>query len=78
MNVLIAIQQVAPKYWKAILAFVAPGAVVIGSAVLDSSAGGSSITTAEWVTAAVACVVTSTSVGVKSNAGAYNHDELGA
>lgn len=78
MNVLVAIQQTAPKYWKAILAFVAPGAVVLGSAVLDSSAGGSHITGAEWVTAAVACVVTSTSVGVKKNAGGYHHDELGA
>jgi hypothetical protein len=50
-------------YWKAIIAFVAPGAVVITSAVTDASAGGQTITTGEWVTAACACVVTSAAVG---------------
>lgn len=48
--------------WKAIVAFVAPGAVVIGSAVAEASDGGSRITAAEWVTALVACVVTSAAV----------------
>lgn len=46
------------KYWKAGLAFVTPGAVLIGAAVTDASQGGSTITGAEWVTALVACVVT--------------------
>ena len=77
MTVLRTITESAPRYWKAIVAFVAPGAVLIGSAVLESSPGGSSITTAEWVTAAVACVVTSSTVAAKSNA-TRNPDELGA
>lgn len=52
------------QYYKAIAAFIAPGAVIIGSAVQDSSAGGSAIVTAEWVTAVVACVVTAAGVYV--------------
>lgn len=52
---------------KAILAFISPGAVVIGSAVLEKSPGGTSITTAEWITAAVACIVTSAAVGAATN-----------
>jgi hypothetical protein len=58
--------KLAP-YWKAVVGFVAPGAVVIGASVQDSSAGGSTITTAEWVTAGVACVVTSAGVYLKAN-----------
>jgi hypothetical protein len=57
------------KYWKAVAGFVAPGAVVIGSAVTDASAGGAAITGAEWVTAAVACVVTSAGVYAVRNEG---------
>lgn len=53
--------RIAP-YWKAVVGFVAPGAVLIGSAVTEASDGGSTITTAEWVTALVACVVTSAGV----------------
>ena len=45
-------------YWKGILAFLVPGAVVIGSSVTGNSDGGSTITTAEWVTALVAMIVT--------------------
>lgn len=56
------------QYWKGVLAFVGPGAVIIGSSVLTGSDGGTAITTAEWVTAAVACVVTSGLVVTKSNA----------
>lgn len=55
-------------YWKAILGFIMPGAVIIGSSVLESSDGGSTVTTAEWVTAIVAMIVTGGAVGVKSNA----------
>jgi len=55
------------RFYKAIVAFIAPGAVVIGSAVTDASSGGSSITGAEWVTAAVACVVTSAAVAAVAN-----------
>lgn len=45
--------------WKAIVAFIAPAAVVIGSSVLATSDGGSSITQAEIVTAIVAAIVSS-------------------
>lgn len=48
--------------WKAVVGFLAPAIVVLGSAVLDTSDGGSQITTAEWVTAAVAAVTTSVGV----------------
>ena len=56
------------QYWKAILGFVVPGAVIIGSSVTANSDGGSTITTTEWVTAAVACIVTGGAVAAKSNA----------
>jgi hypothetical protein len=52
---------VAP-YLKAVVGFIAPGAVTLGSAVLEVSDGGATITTAEWITALVACVVTSAAV----------------
>lgn len=54
--------------WKAVVGFVAPGAVILASAVLSGSDGGSRITTAELVTALVACVVTSAGVYRVSNA----------
>lgn len=53
--------RLAP-YWKAFVAFVAPGAVVLGSSVLDGSDGGSTITLAEIVTASVACIVSAAAV----------------
>jgi len=53
--------KLAP-YWKSVLGFVAPGAVLVGSAVTEVSDGGTAITAAEWVTALVACVVTSAAV----------------
>ncbi|MCF6376887.1 hypothetical protein L2K70_04665 [Nocardioides KLBMP 9356] len=53
--------KIAP-YWKAVVGFVAPGAVLIGSAVTEASAGAEHITTGEWVTAVVACIVTSAAV----------------
>jgi hypothetical protein len=49
-------------YAKALVGFVAPGAVLIGAAVQDGSAGGSVITSAEWVQAIVACIVTAAGV----------------
>ena len=52
---------VAP-YFKALVGFVAPGAVVIGSAVVESSPAGQTITGGEWVTAVVACIVTGAAV----------------
>lgn len=55
------------RYWKAVIGFVAPGAVLIGSATLSESAGGDHITTSEWVTALVACVVTAAGVYTARN-----------
>ena len=60
---------------KAVVAFVAPGAVLVGSAVLDTSQGGATITQAEWVTAAVACLVTSATVWRVANTPAPTHDK---
>ena len=51
-------------YWKAILAFLVPGAVIIGSSVTSGSDGGTSITSAEWITAVVAMIVTGGAVGL--------------
>lgn len=56
-------------YWKAIVGFITPGAVVIGSSVMEGSDGGSRITAAEIVTALVACIVTSGAVYVVPNKG---------
>ena len=56
------------RYAKAVVAFIVPGAVIIGASVAPGSDGGSTITFAEWVTAIVACVVTSAGVAVKGNA----------
>lgn len=58
--------HVAP-YWKAVIGFLAPAAVVVGSAVTDASAGGEVITSGEWVTALVAAVVTAAGVYAKAN-----------
>lgn len=49
--------KIAP-YWKAVAGFLTPGAVILGGAVLEVSDGGTTITTAEWVTALVAVIVT--------------------
>lgn len=53
--------RIAP-YWKAVVGFIAPGAVVIGSAVTEASDAGTAITSAEWVTALVSMIVTSAAV----------------
>lgn len=55
------------RYRKAVLGFIAPGAIIIGSAVTSASDGGTAITGAEWVTAVVACIVTGAAVGAVSN-----------
>jgi hypothetical protein len=49
-------------YWKAVVAFVAPGAVALTAAVQDTSPGGEAVTTGEWVTAACACFITAAAV----------------
>lgn len=46
------------RYWKAIVGFVAPGAVLIGTATMVETPGGESITQGELVRALVAMVVT--------------------
>lgn len=56
-----AMNKLAP-YWKAIVGFVTPGAVLIGAAVTAGSEAGSTITQSEWITAVVACIVTSGAV----------------
>ena len=57
----------APRYWKGILGFAMPGLVVVGSAITGASDGGSRVTTYEWVTAALACLITGGAVTAKSN-----------
>lgn len=54
-------------YLKAVVGFVAPGAVVIGSAVTPASDGGTAITWPELVTAGVACIVTAAGVYATKN-----------
>ena len=56
------------QHWKAILGFVVPGVVTLASAVAPSSGGGTRITSTEWITAMLACVLTSGAVYAKSNA----------
>lgn len=57
-----ALIDFASPRWKAIVGFVAPGAVLIGSSVTEASACGEAITQGEWITAGVACVVTAAAV----------------
>lgn len=54
-------EKLAP-YWKAVVAFIAPGAAIIISAVLPGSDGGTAITGSEWVTAACTSVITAAGV----------------
>jgi len=49
-------------YFKALVAFIAPGAVVLTSAVTEASAGGELITSGEWVTAICATIITGAAV----------------
>ena len=53
--------KLAP-YWKAVVAFIAPGAVVLVSAVTEASVGGVDVTAGEWITAACATVITAAGV----------------
>jgi hypothetical protein len=49
-------------YWKAVVAFVAPGAVLIGAAVTPPSDDGTHVTVAEIITALVAAITTAAGV----------------
>jgi hypothetical protein len=60
------VSRVQP-YLKAVVAFVAPGAVIIGASVTEASVGGAAITAGEWITAAVACIVTAAGVYAAPN-----------
>jgi hypothetical protein len=57
---------IAP-YYKAVVGFLAPAAVLLTSAVQDASKGGESITSGEWITAACACIITAGAVYVTPN-----------
>lgn len=58
--------KIAP-YWKAVVGFIAPGAVVLTAAVQDASPAGSAVTSGEWLTAICACVITGAGVyGVRN------------
>ena len=62
-----ALERVAP-YAKAVVAFVTPGVVAIGTALTDASPGGTNITAGEWVGALVASLATATVVFSVPNA----------
>ena len=49
-------------YFKAIVGFIAPGAVVLTSAVTEGSAGGVAVTPGEVITALCATVITAAAV----------------
>jgi hypothetical protein len=53
---------------KAVAALVVPGLVVLGSALLEGSDGGSAVTAAEWVAVAIASLGTSGAVYSVRNA----------
>ncbi len=55
------------RYWKAVVGFVVPAAVVITASVQSGSDGGSALTTAEWITAACAAVITAGGVAAVKN-----------
>ena len=49
-------------YYKAVMGFLAPGAVVIIASVPEASDGGTAITGSEWVTALCTAIVTAAGV----------------
>ena len=61
------LHSIAP-YFKAVIAFIAPGAVLITAAVTEASAGGEVITQGEWITALCATVITAAGVYAVPNA----------
>jgi len=63
---LVAVSTIA-TYAKALVGFLVPAAVVITSSVQEGSDGGSAITTAEWITAACAAVITGGGVWAVKN-----------
>ena len=67
--------RIAP-YYKAVVAFIAPAAGSLIIAVTESSVGGSTITTAEWITAACLCVTTSAAVYIVPNKPAVRDPQI--
>lgn len=55
-------QSALGRFTGALVAFIAPGAVVVGAAVLTASPGGEHVTAAEWIAAVVACIVASAAI----------------
>ena len=53
-------------FLEGLITFLAPGASVVGAAVLMGSPGGERITAAEWITACVAAVVTSAAIDARA------------
>lgn len=60
------LRKIAP-YWKAVAAFLAPAAGQLVFYVQADSAGGSSITTSEWIALVAISVSTSGAVYAKGN-----------
>ena len=54
-------------YAKAVVAFIAPGVVLLTQAVTDGSPGGSTVTGPEWVGIAAACIITAAGVYAVTN-----------
>jgi hypothetical protein len=52
---------IAP-YWKAVIGFIAPGATVIISALVEASDGGTRVTGSEWLMALMTAIVTAAAV----------------
>lgn len=69
------LDKIAP-YWKAVLGFIAPGAIVIASSVMEGSAGGVDITQGEWITAICSAVITGAGVYGVRNAGTVNGSQI--
>jgi hypothetical protein len=55
-------------YAKAIVAFVTPGLVALGAALVDTSDAGSGVSGREWVGIALACLATAGVVAAVPNA----------
>jgi hypothetical protein len=56
-----------PRYWKAVVGAITPGVVALGTAVVDSSDGGSTVTRTEWVGIVLAMLLTGGAVAAKRN-----------
>ena len=62
-----ALDRYVKPYAKALVGFLAPGAVAVAAAVTEASHGGSTVTGAEWLGALAACFVTAGAVWAVPN-----------